>query len=226
MTITHIFPEEMINCFMRNIAFIGFGNLGKQIYNMISMSKKIEEYIFFDDLLLKEGNSKSFPFFDYSKDDFKDYDFYVTLGYKSLQEKSKIIGKLITLKRSLPGYIHNTAFINQTAQLKDGIFIYPMCNIDMNVTIGYGVILNNSVTISHDNVIGDCSYLSPGVIVSGFVEIGKATFLGSGSIISNNIKIGSNVIIGAGTVVTRDIPDNSSVIGNPMKILNKKINLI
>ena len=69
------------------------------------------------------------------------------------------------------------------------------------------------------------SFVAPGVVVSGNVNIGEGCFIGAGSIISNGVNIGANVIIGAGTVVTKDIPANVSVIGNPMRILDSKLEL-
>lgn len=205
------------------IAFIGFGGLGKEIEDMLGISEKKCNQIYFDDKLFDEGYPNSFPISDFSKDDFANYDFFVCLGYRHLLKKRKIISELIRLNRHLPSIIHGTSFFNSTATLGHGSVIYPMSNIDKDVRIGSGVVLHNSVTISHHGILHDCCHLGPGVTVCGYVEIDESTFVGAGSVISNGIRIGRNVIIGVGTVVTQDISDNASVIGNPMRILTKKI---
>jgi len=209
------------------IAMVGFGELGKQFLEFLRISNPdISKVIFFDDILFKEKSENSFPYANYKSADFSDFDFYVPLGYKHLEEKSSVIKSLIALKRNLPSFTHPTTFFNSSSQPGIGNFIYPMCNIDKEVVLGNGILLNNSVTISHNNTIGSGCYLSPGVVTSGNVEIGENTFIGSGAVISNSIKIGKNVKIGIGSVINRDIPDNCSVIGNPFRILQNPLNII
>jgi len=55
--------------------------------------------------------------------------------------------------------------------------------------------------------------------------IGKNCFIGIEAIILPGVRIGDEVIVGAGTVVTKDVPSNSVVVGNPGKLLNKKIHM-
>lgn len=208
---------------MKN-AIIGFGELANQFLNFLEIDID-ENLIIFDDIKYLEKKTNYCKFNEFSDKKFNGCNFYIALGYKNLKIKKDIIANLISNSRKLPNFIDKSSFISRQAEIKKGIFIYPMCNIDKGVFIDDGVIVNNSVVISHNSTIGKCSYISPGVVISGNVTIGSNTFIGSGSIISNNIKIGDNVIIGIGTVVTKDIPDNSSVIGNPMIFLSNKINL-
>jgi len=203
------------------IAFIGYGELGRQIHALIRQTGAAPEVIFFDDVLCQQKQANAFPFKTYEEELYKEYSFIISLGYKQLPAKKKVIEKLDGLGRSLYSFIHPSCFVNPSAIVEDGVVVYPMCNIDQEVKIGKGVLLNNSVTISHNAVIESCCYLSPGVVVSGNVAIGENTFIGAGATVANNITIGKNVIIGIGTVVTQDIADNSSVIGNPMKFVNR-----
>lgn len=205
------------------IGVIGNGALSNQLLNLFDQlsSKSI---IYFDDYHENNGITK-FPFLEWSDSRFSDLEFIVGLGYKNLQYKNSLIAKSLRLNRNLLSFTHHTSFINRYATIGKGVFIYPMCNIDQNVKIDDGVIINNSVTICHDSCVGKCTYISPSVSISGRVEIGENCFIGSGTIISNDIKVGSNVIIGIGTVVTSNVPSNCSVIGNPMKFLKRQLNL-
>jgi sugar O-acyltransferase (sialic acid O-acetyltransferase NeuD family) len=203
------------------ISIVGFGDLGKQFLNFLKDDKQFTDFIFFDDSAKNNNKENVFAFTDYLLDCYRDNSFYIALGYKHLALKHDMLIKLSQLNRTIPSFIHSSCFVSDSAFVNDGAFLYPLCNIDKNVSIGLGTLINNSVIVSHDSVIGNCCYLSPGVVLSGNVRIGDQSFIGSGSIVSNNVLIGKNVNIGIGSVITKNIPDNSFVIGNPMRILSK-----
>lgn len=207
-------------------SIVGFGELGKQYYNFLKEDKSYPDFIFFDDLAKDNNKENVFSFTDHLLDNFSDTAFFVSLGYKHLELKFRLLMKLKQINRITPSFIHRSCFVSNSAFVSDGVFVYPLCNIDKNVNLGLGTLLNNSVIVSHDSVIGNCCYLSPGVVVSGNVKIGDFAFIGSGSIISNNVSIGKNVNIGIGSVITKDIPDNSIVIGNPMRFLTKEFEIL
>ncbi len=209
---------------MKKASIIGYGDLGQQFHEYLKDIYNTD-FFFFDDGIYNSTNDFKKPFVEYIEEKYKDSDFYVGLGYKNLHLKNRILNELKNQKSNIPKFIHNSSFVNRTAVIGNSVFIYPLCNIDIQVNIKQGSVINNGVIISHDSTIGNCCYISPGCIISGNVTIGDYTFLGSGTIISDNIKVGSNVKIGIGTVVTSDIPDNVSVIGNPMRILNSSLSL-
>ncbi len=210
----------------QQVAYIGFGHLGKQLSLFLRQSLKEEpNELFFDDHLFAAKQPFAYPFEAYKNDQFASCDFYVCIGYRHLALKTKILDELKQAGRSIPSFIHRSSILNPTATVGIGVIIFPGCNIDQYVTLEDGVLLNNSVTISHNTVIGKSSFIAPGVTICGNVRMGIQNFTGSGSIISNNIEIGNNVITGIGTVITKNIPDGFSVIGNPMKILTEKIKL-
>lgn len=206
-------------------AFIGFGDLGDQVFQFIRQAYPLDKRALFDDIQLEKGNPDAIAFQQYKEDEFAGYDFFVCLGYKHLEAKNRLITELSALGRKLPYYIHPSSHVAATAQIGDGTVVYPMCNIDHNAHIGKGCLINNSVVVSHDALIGDCCYLSPGVILSGKVTIGENSFLGSGVTVSNGVKIGKNVQIGIGTLITKDIPDNVSVLGSPPRTFHRKLNI-
>ncbi len=53
--------------------------------------------------------------------------------------------------------------------------------------------------------------------------IGDNVNLGSNVVIIGNITIGDNVNVGAGTVITKDVPSNCTVVGNPFRIIEKRV---
>lgn len=210
----------------RKIAYIGFGALGKQLSVLLRQTEKsVPEEVYFDDIAVQEKKANAYPFNQYTEERFAAYDFYICLGYKQLSNKSEILASLKKLKRNLPSFIHPSSFVNPTATIGAGCIIYPGCNIDQEVVLKEGVFLNNCVTVSHNSIVGDDSFLAPGAILCGNTEIGNNCFIGAGAVVSNSIHVGENAIVGVGTIVTRDISPNHSVIGNPMRILTTKLEL-
>lgn len=203
------------------IAVIGNGDLGIQLLDFLNPSIEFK-IVYFDDFH-KQNDQTHFPFSKWSDEKFSDYNFIVGLGYKNLVVKNKLIRDLNNLNRKLLSYCHTSSFVNKSVKIGQSVFVYPMCNIDRNVTLNDGVVLNNSTIVSHDSFIGKCTYISPGVTISGRVRIGENCFIGAGTTIANDVIIGNNVIIGIGSVVTSNISQNSSVIGSPLKILKKPL---
>lgn len=205
-------------------AFLGFGELGIQIESFLVDNDPQFEAQYFDDYFVSSSKATK-PFNDF-KDNIKNYEWMIALGYKHLALKQELLNTILENGGSFFSLIHKSAYISSAANIHEGVVIYPMCNIDKDTNIKECTIINNSVTISHNSTIGQCCFICPGVTISGNVTIGNGTFIGAGTIIANGITIGNNVVIGAGSVVTKNIEEGVSAIGNPLKKLSKPLNLI
>jgi sugar O-acyltransferase (sialic acid O-acetyltransferase NeuD family) len=212
---------------MKDVAIIGYGVLGKQILNFLKEFNQINRVIVFDDYTQNEVSVDAvYPVKRYTEDGFKEFDFYIGIGYKHLAFRKELIFRLLELKRSIPSLVHPTCYVSPYANVGSGCLFFPKCNIDQTVNVGHGNIFHNSVTISHDCMIADCNYFSPSVVLCGDIIVGSETFVGAGSIISNGLKIGDNAIIGIGSCITQNIEPHSSIIGNPQKTLKNKLKLL
>jgi sugar O-acyltransferase (sialic acid O-acetyltransferase NeuD family) len=205
-------------------AFLGYGALGIQIEAFLKEDNPQFEAQYFDDNYISK-NLPSIPF-NHFKDNILKYEWLITLGYKHLHLKQQLLKTIKENGGSFFSMIHKNAFVAPSANIKEGVVVYPMCNIDKDVVIKECSLINNSVIISHNTTIGQCCYISPGVTISGNVTIGNGTFIGAGTIIGNGITIGNNVVIGAGSVVTKDIEEGVNAIGNPLKKLSKPLILL
>lgn len=203
------------------IGLIGYGSVGKQLYNAMLENDFTEDqiYIFADDID-RNSDKRTYKFSEFKLEEFKKLHFIPALGYLSKNLKYELLDYLVENCYSIFSFVHPTAFVSKTATIGRGVFIYPMCNIDQGVVIEDGCIILNSSTIAHDTRIGKCSYLAPGSCLSGFVTIGELCFIGTSAAISNNIKVGKNSTIAIGTCLTKDIDENSFVIGNPFQHKN------
>lgn len=206
------------------ICFVGFGELGQSILNQISIPDNCK-LVFFDDNLHKLSKKNSYPFKQYLNHRYSDADYYMCLGYNSFNTKSQVFDSLRNKKTKLPYIIHNSCYFDKTSKIGSSCYVFPMSNIDRDVTLSDGVLVNNSVTISHNCFIGEGSYISPGVTVCGNVKIGRYVFIGSGTVIRDGISIGDYCNIGMNSSVQSNLEPYSNVIGNPLKFLKRRFKL-
>src|SRR5678810_586398 len=91
----------------RKIVYIGFGDLGSQVSLFLKQAfpGDINE-VYFDDNLFSTQQQNSFPFSKYTDQQFDSYDFYVCLGYKNLELKTKTLSEMKTAGKKLPHFIH------------------------------------------------------------------------------------------------------------------------
>lgn len=210
------------------IGIIGFGELGRQIAMLAAELYPGQKLVVFDDQISSSDVAvgvERFKFNQYSDSAHGGLGFFVGLGYKHLALKRLIITSLISSGRFVPSLVHPSSFVHKTAKIGPGVVIYPMSNVDKEVTISMGVLLNNSVVVSHNSTIGSCSYLSPGTVLSGNVSIGSECFVGAGTVVANSVNIGDESVIGVGSVVAKNLGAGTHAIGNPLRILEKKIKL-
>lgn len=200
------------------IGLIGFGSVGKQLYNTLLENNYSENQIFiFADDAETDEDKRRYKFNDFKLERFRELQFIPTLGYLSKNLKYQVLNYLGENNYTIFSFIHPTAFVSKNAKIGRGVIIYPLCNIDQGVTVDDGSIILNSSVIAHDTYVGKCSYLAPGVCLSGFINIGELCFIGSAATVANNITVGKNSTIAIGTCLTKDIPENSFVIGNPFQ---------
>ena len=91
-----------------------------------------------------------------------------------------------------------------------------------NSTIVYAKSIGKNFLV-HQNVT-----VGRGIMINGYdvPTIGDNVYIGTGAIVIGGIHIGNNVKIGAGTLVNKNVPDNCTVVGNPMRIIYKKEDLV
>lgn len=210
---------------MSTVGIIGFGALGRQILDLLKGPSGPQRVVLFDDALCRERADDTFPFNSFLDERFAECSFYVGIGYRHLSLKGDIIRQLRLAGRRLPPLVHGTCVVHPTSTIGAACVLYPLCNVGAHVELGDGVLLNNSVVVSHDSTVGPSAYLSPGVVLSGRVVVGEAAFLGAGALVADRRVVGRHARVAIGTVVTRDVPDNASVIGSPMRILEQPLEL-
>jgi sugar O-acyltransferase (sialic acid O-acetyltransferase NeuD family) len=119
--------------------------------------------------------------------------------------------------------IHPSSIRSSFIQLGVGNMILHRAIIQAQSTISNHVIVNTGAQIDHDCVIGDFVHLGPGVVLCGCVSVGTGAFIGAGALVIPGKKIGAWATVGAGSVVITDIPDGAMAVGNPARIIKRRV---
>ena len=104
-------------------------------------------------------------------------------------------------------YTHPKSFIDPTASIGAGCFIFEHNTIQANVIIENNVTLWSGNHVGHNSRIGAHSFLSSHVALCGGIQVGQRCFFGVNASIAPYLTIGKDCAIGMGTAVFRDVPD-------------------
>ncbi|RRD65822.1 acetyltransferase [Fretibacterium sp. OH1220_COT-178] len=142
----------------------------------------------------------------------------VVLGIGAPSPKKRIYQKLKQCAHvHFPNVIDRTAQITAPARMGEGLVIFPMCFVSLNVALGHCVYLNTGAYVAHDSSIGSFGSVMPHASISGNVVIGEETLIGAGASILQGRTVGSRSTVGMGGIVIDDVPDDCVAVGNPAK---------
>jgi len=111
--------------------------------------------------------------------------------------------------------VHPMSFVSPQSTVGYGSVVTAGCAVGPDVKIGNHVCLLQNVTLGHDDVIGDYTWVTAGATFSGNVHIGYNCYIGTNCTIVNGAKIGRQSLIGAGALILGDVPEREVWVGNP-----------
>lgn len=208
----------------KNLIIIGASSLGIQMAHYLDKDGYIIEG-FLDDFNTS-GQIKNYQILgtlDHRKY-FKDNIFVLGIGYKHLSFKNNLYKQMFKESMTFGHYIHETAYIDDSIVIPDGLFVLPNSTIEHGTDLGSNIFIYSNTVIAHDCKIGNSVFFAPGAVVSGNVIIEDECFIGAGSVIKDSVKIAKNCIIGSGTVVIHDLNESGIYIGVPARKI-KDVNL-
>ncbi len=110
-----------------------------------------------------------------------------------------------------PAIVHPTAHVDPSARLAAGVLVLAQSYVSGNARVGMGTLINNTVVVSHDNVLGSCVNLSPGATLAGDVIIDDYAQLGMNVNVNIGVHIGQCARIANGATIKADVPANKRV---------------
>ena len=122
----------------------------------------------------------------------------------------------------LKGYCKNKMSIGDHTWIGQNCFLHSAGGITIGKAVGIGPMVKILTSVHKE----EKDLLKPIIFCDlkfNEVVIKDGCDIGMGSIILPGVKIEEGSIVGAGSVVTKDIPPYSVVVGNPAKVLRKRI---
>ena len=110
-----------------------------------------------------------------------------------------------------PVLVHPSAAIDPSAKLEQGVLVLAQSYVSAYARVGMGSLINNSVVVSHDNVLGICTNLSPGAMLAGDVIIEDFVQVGMNATINIGVRVGARSVIGNGATIKEDVPADTRV---------------
>jgi len=110
-----------------------------------------------------------------------------------------------------PAIVHPTAHVDPSARLEAGVLVLAQSYVSGNAHVGMGSLINNSVVVSHDCVLGICTNLSPGAMTAGDVIIEDFAQIGMNATINIGVRVGRECLIGNGATIKKDVPAGTRI---------------
>jgi sugar O-acyltransferase (sialic acid O-acetyltransferase NeuD family) len=188
-------------------ALVGNGGHAREVE--LQMQKKFVKFV--DDEYVTGEDEFVLPISSFNPEEYE-----LMIAIADSNARDKIISRLPS-NTNFFSFIHRTAIVSEDLEIGEGAFLGAFSFVSCNVKIGKHAILNRSVHIGHDCVIGNCFSAMPGAIVSGNVNIGNNVYLGTNASIIEKKNMCSNVIVGASSCVVKHITQQGTYVGVPTK---------
>ena len=211
---------------MKDIAIYGAGGLGREIACLINIINNKEPQWnligFFDDGIPK-GTKNEYGEILGGIEEVNSYQekLAIVLAIASPRTVEMIVNKIHSVNIYFPNIIAPDLLYLDLNNLffGKGNIIGMKCTLSCNVHLKDFNILNGSVGIGHDTIVGNYNSFMPGVKISGEVNIGDRNIFGANSVVLQQIKIGNDTIVGASSLILRKTKDGMTYVGNPASII-------
>lgn len=132
-------------------------------------------------------------------------------GIGNISRRVEVFTHLIQAGYAFPALVHPTAFVETSAELQQGVQVFPHAYVGSEVTVGFGTIINTAAVISHDCSLGSYVNIAPGTILAGGVKVEEGVLVGMGVTVNLDVCIGAGVMIGNSAVIKGDVPSGQIV---------------
>jgi sugar O-acyltransferase (sialic acid O-acetyltransferase NeuD family) len=132
-------------------------------------------------------------------------------GVGDIMSRVRVFRRIQDSGLACPTLIHPSAVIEPSADLNNGVQVFPHAYIGSEAKIGYGVIINTGAVVSHDCVLGAYTNVAPGALLAGGVILGEAVLVGMGATINLGVEVGAGSRVGNSAVIKDDVPAGTIV---------------
>ena len=118
-------------------------------------------------------------------------------------ERLSVLKELRRLGRKLVTLVSEHATVSSSAELSQGVVIFPGSVIGARVSLEFGAVVNSGAVVEHQSSIGFGSHISTQAAVNGSCRIGEDCLVGSGAVVFPGIHVPDAFLLPAGEVLRR-----------------------
>ncbi len=201
---------------MRKTAIFGTGGFGREVLECVLDCGTPPQNVVFvvDDAYYKEEQVLGFKVLRLSE---LSVDYKVVLAVGDPAARRGVVDRMpdwVEYKT----IIHPSARVSRWARIDTGGIIMGGCVVTVGVVILPHVHLNLNTTVGHGVLIESFVTVSPGVNISGEVWIGELSYIGTNAAIREGINVCNKTTVGMGAVVVADISEPGVYVGNPARL--------
>jgi acetyltransferase EpsM len=132
-------------------------------------------------------------------------------GVGDIGSRVRVFERILNAGFTCPTLVHPKATIEPSADLADGVQIFPNAYVGSEAKVSFGAIVNTSAVVSHDCRLEAYANVAPGASLAGGVTVGEGALIGMGVTINLNVEIGAGARVGNSAVVKQDVPQGAIV---------------
>jgi len=149
------------------------------------------------------------------------------IAYVGMQKEEEVFTKINSLNipsNRFATLIHPSAIIPKGfCKIGNGVLIAPLAQLSTDTTLEDNCMMLANSFLGHDSIMRRFAHIASNAVVGANVDVGRAVHIGTNATIIEKIRIGDFSLVGSGSVVLHDVEDNSIVVGNPARLLRRKI---
>lgn len=205
---------------VKRLLVYGTGSLSEKIFEYNKRDKIFDLVGFIDDNKSADSSFCGHPVISFeecqSLYSIDEVAVFVAIGYVKCNYYRQIVcNKVKAHGYDLVNYVSPNSICFENVLVGDNILICDNVFVGHGSKIHDGVILSVGTTLSHENEIGEFSFLSSCVVLGGHARVRNNCFVGLHSTVRDSVIIEAYNIIGSGTNVLKSTVPYSVTIGNP-----------
>ena len=117
--------------------------------------------------------------------------------------------------------IHSQAIVAPTAQIGQGVIVFPFAAVSHNAFLDDCAKLNYYASVGHDTTLGKYCLLAPYATVNGFGTLEDDVYLSTHATVAPQVTVGTRSVVSANSAVMKSVPADSFVFGVPGRCMRR-----
>lgn len=210
---------------MRKIIIFGDSSFAERLSKYILFEKR-ETFLGFtqEDEFCSRNSILGFPVYPLSQLRERvgdNVELLLAVGYSQMNNLREKIYKILVEKGfEIGSWMSVNSFV-YTDAVGEGTLVLPNTLIGPGCDLGKCNIFESSVTLSHDNSVGDFNFISTGVVIGGHTVVKNHCFFGLNSTIKSDIVMNDYTLLGSSCNILYASESYGVYVGNPARRLEK-----